>query len=646
MQRYLCILLFFIFSKPVICQHAVVDSFGQILSPSVADSFRQILSQPGIEGAKRVIAFKELSYNVLFSKPDSAMLLAQQGKQLAREINYPGGEVLCEASIGSVWWIIGDYTKANEIFLECVESSEHLKDTLSLVWSLAWLTSGYRDEGNFPEALKYCIRGMAIPKIWSSIVWNTIKGSIYQAMNKPDSALFYLLKGDLDDGYTQVLTGHTYAALGDDMRASEHYRKSLPLLSSDNNFKDLAYAYIGLARLYEKRNRTDSSIYYAKKGFTIAQSASFKKWVYETGLILSRAYEKVDPAEAFHYYKLAMAAKDSMFNIQKVTEALSSRYSEQLRQKEEETTKMNYQNKVRTYVLLATLGFFLVLALILYGNNRQKQKARAKIEKAYVDLKSTQGQLIQSEKMASLGELTAGIAHEIQNPLNFVNNFSDVNTELIDEAKQEIDKGNTNEAKTILDDLKENEQKISHHGKRADAIVKGMLQHSRASTGQKEPTDINALADEYLRLAYHGLRARDKNFNAQIKTDLDNSIGRINIVPQEIGRVILNLINNAFYAVGEKKKQADKGYEPIVTVKTKKIADKVLISVADNGNGIPQKILTKIFQPFFTTKPAGEGTGLGLSLAYDIVRAHGGEIRVETEEGKGTEFVAVVSINA
>jgi len=335
-----------------------------------------------------------------------------------------------------------------------------------------------------------------------------------------------------------------------------------------------------------------------------------------------------------------------MFNIQKVTEALSSRYSEQLRQKEEETTKMNYQNKVRTYVLLATLGFFLVLALILYGNNRQKQKARAKIEKAYVDLKSTQGQLIQSEKMASLGELTAGIAHEIQNPLNFVNNFSDVNTELIDEAKQEIDKGNTNEAKTILDDLKENEQKISHHGKRADAIVKGMLQHSRASTGQKEPTDINALADEYLRLAYHGLRARDKNFNAQIKTDLDNSIGRINIVPQEIGRVILNLINNAFYAVGEKKKQADKGYEPIVTVKTKKIADKVLISVADNGNGIPQKMLNKIFQPFFTTKPAGEGTGLGLSLAYDIVRAHGGEIRVETEEGKGTEFVAVVSINA
>jgi len=644
MQRYISILLFFIFSNPVISQHAVVDSFGQILSRSVADSFRQILSQPGIEGVKRVIAFKELSYNVLFSKPDSAMLLAQQGKQLAREINYPGGEVLCEASIGSVWWIIGDYTKANEIFLECVASSEHLKDTLSLVWSLAWLTSGFRDEGNFPEALKYCIKGMAIHKIWSSTVWNTIKGSIYQAMNKPDSALFYLLKGDLDDGYTQVLTGHAYAALSDDVRASEHYRKSIPLLSSDNNFKDLAYAYIGLARLYEKRSRTDSSIFYAKKGFTIAQSASFKKWVYETGLILSRAYEKVNPPEALHYYKLAMAAKDSMFNIQKVTETLSSRYSEQLRQKEEETTKMNYQNKIRTYILLATLGFFLVLALILYRNNRQKQKARAKIEKAYADLKSTQSQLIQSEKMASLGELTAGIAHEIQNPLNFVNNFSDVNSELLEELKMELEKGNLGAVKAITGDLVNNEEKIKHHGKRADAIVKGMLQHSRTSRGQKEPTDINKLADEYLRLAYQGFRAKDKSFNATLATDFDEGIGNVNVIPQEIGRVILNLINNGFYAVSEKAKQNVAGYEPKLTVSTRKVNGKVELRVIDNGNGMAEKVRDKIFQPFFTTKPTGQGTGLGLSLAYDIVKVHGGEIKVESKEGEGSEFIVQLPV--
>jgi len=286
----------------------------------------------------------------------------------------------------------------------------------------------------------------------------------------------------------------------------------------------------------------------------------------------------------------------------------------------------------------------LLIAFILWRNNRQKQKANYQIEKAYKDLKSTQAQLIQSEKMASLGELTAGIAHEIQNPLNFVNNFSEVNTELIDELEEEASKGNIQEIKAIAKDLKENEQKIIRHGKRADAIVKGMLQHSRVSTGQKEPTDLNALADEYLRLSYHGMRAKDKSFNATLQTGFDETIGKINIIPQDIGRVLLNLYNNAFYAVTEKKKapQSAAGggveYEPTVTVSTKKVGDKVLISVKDNGNGIPQKILDKIFQPFFTTKPAGQGTGLGLSLAYDTIKAHGGQIRAESQEGQGTTF--------
>jgi signal transduction histidine kinase len=254
------------------------------------------------------------------------------------------------------------------------------------------------------------------------------------------------------------------------------------------------------------------------------------------------------------------------------------------------------------------------------------------------NLQETQQQLIQSAKMASLGELTAGIAHEIQNPLNFVNNFSEVNKELIGEMKGEIEKGNIEVVKAIAGDIEANEEKINHHGKRADAIVKGMLQHSRASSGQKEPTDINALVDEYLRLAYHGLRAKDKSFNATMKTDFDESISNINIIPQDIGRVILNLINNAFYAVDEKKKKIGDGYEPTVSVSTKKVKDKVEIKVKDNGNGIPQKVLDKIFQPFFTTRPTGQGTGLGLSLSYDIVKAHGGDINVKTMEGEGSEF--------
>ncbi len=261
------------------------------------------------------------------------------------------------------------------------------------------------------------------------------------------------------------------------------------------------------------------------------------------------------------------------------------------------------------------------------------------------ELKLTQEQLIQSEKMASLGELTAGIAHEIQNPLNFVNNFSEVNKELLAEMNEEIRNGNFEEVKIIAKDVTGNEEKINHHGKRADAIVKGMLQHSRTSSGQKEPTDINVLADEYLRLAYHGLRAKDKSFNAKFETHLDNSIGKINIIPQDIGRVLVNLINNAFYAVTEKKKETGDGYQPTVRVSTKLIIPHsggqrgVEIRVTDNGNGIPQKVLDKIFQPFFTNKPTGQGTGLGLSLSYDIVKAHGGEIKVETKEREGSEFI-------
>jgi signal transduction histidine kinase len=289
---------------------------------------------------------------------------------------------------------------------------------------------------------------------------------------------------------------------------------------------------------------------------------------------------------------------------------------------------------------------------------RDREIAQAKeIEKAYTELKATQAQLIQSEKMASLGELTAGIAHEIQNPLNFVNNFSEVNAELIDEMQEEMDKGNLEDAKSIANDIRENELKINHHGKRADAIVKGMLQHSRTSTGQKEPTDINSLADEYLRLAYHGLRAKDKSFNATMQTDFDGSIGKINVIPQDIGRVMLNLITNAFYACTERSRMInaeknnpestsvhEQNFQPTVIVSTKKLNNKVQISVKDNGNGIPQKVLDKIFQPFFTTKPTGQGTGLGLSMSYDIItKGHGGELKVNTREGEYAEFIIVLN---
>jgi len=267
------------------------------------------------------------------------------------------------------------------------------------------------------------------------------------------------------------------------------------------------------------------------------------------------------------------------------------------------------------------------------------------LEHSIRDLRDTQAQLIQSEKMASLGELTAGIAHEIQNPLNFVNNFTEVSNELLEEMTNEMGRGNVEDARTIASDVKQNLEKVLHHGKRADAIVKGMLQHSRNSSRTKEPTDINALADEYLRLAYHGLRAKDKSFNTTMNTSFDSSIGKINVIPQDVGRVILNIIANAFYAVTERKKQGDVSYEPTVSVSTRKVAHKIEITVKDNGNGIPKRVLDKIFQPFFTTKPTGQGTGLGLSISYDIIKAHGGELKVETTEGVGSAFIIEIPIS-
>ena len=303
----------------------------------------------------------------------------------------------------------------------------------------------------------------------------------------------------------------------------------------------------------------------------------------------------------------------------------------------------SYRHKQRDFILLK-----------IHKNKIDTQNQL--LEKMLNDLKAAQAQLIQAEKMASLGELTAGIAHEIQNPLNFVNNFSEVNKDLVAEINVYLEKGNINEAKPLLSSLLENEEKISHHGQRAASIVKSMLQHSRNTSGTREPTDINVLADEYLRLAYHGFRSKDKSFNVTLKTEFDQHVGKINIVPQDIARVILNLVTNAFYAVTEKSKLSLPGYDPLVTLKTKKqiplpvgrgsveANEFVEITISDNGPGIPQSALDKIFQPFFTTKPSGQGTGLGLSLSYDIIKAHGGELKVDTKEGEFAKFIITLPI--
>lgn len=316
------------------------------------------------------------------------------------------------------------------------------------------------------------------------------------------------------------------------------------------------------------------------------------------------------------------------------------------------------RNRETMFFLACNIGLMMIIFSIsvIFDNfkiaaysevNRQKNELQSTLS----ELKNTQEQLIQAEKMASLGELTAGIAHEIQNPLNFVNNFSEVSQELIGEMLDELEEGDHEEVKVISQYITQNLEKITHHGRRAEGIVKGMLLHSRKNSGEKESININVLADEYLRLAYHGLRAKDKSFNAILKTDYDDNIGKIEVVPQDMGRVLLNLITNAFYAVNEKKSAFAKAddrtnYQPTVSIGTLREKEDICISIKDNGNGIPQQILSKIFQPFFTTKPAGQGTGLGLSLSYDIVKAHGGRLDVKTSEGEGTEFIVQLPLTS
>ncbi len=432
-----------------------------------------------------------------------------------------------------------------------------------------------------------------------------------------------------------------------------YFTKAYQLALSIGNKPTVCKTLIGLAKAQSKNKQYAEAIKNALEAVQLAETMKQSQLLRDANEVAAMAYEADGNNErAIFYLKKYKLYSDSLNNFESERASSQLKANFDLAKKESQLKEKSIQQRWIIFSAIAALSTLFVIVwvvnrnrkrvknaniLLLQKNNAiEKQKLIA--EDALHQLKATERQLIQSEKMASLGELTAGIAHEIQNPLNFVNNFSEVSAELIKEMVDEVDKGNTEEVKAIANDVVQNLEKINHHGNRAADIIKSMLQHSRSNSGVKEPTDINALADEYLRLAYHGLRAKDKSFNATMKTDFDETIGNINIIPQDIGRVILNLITNAFYVVNEKSKQVIAGYEPTVSVTTTKANGNVEINVTDNGNGIPQKILNKIFQPFFTTKPTGQGTGLGLSLSYDIVKAHGGELKVETKENEGSTF--------
>jgi signal transduction histidine kinase/Tfp pilus assembly protein PilF len=587
--------------------------------------------------------------------------LAAKIYKISQKNNDRNAEATAWTYYGQAYRLMGNYTKALECHYKAIAISTKFGNKSQIAFSYNQLGHIYKDREENDKAIDiYRIalffseegRGKIVK---AAPLMNL--GSVYLNEGKLDSSIYYSnralevlhLTSENQNIFIPSIFGDlggAYSRMNKKKEAEKYFQRAFAIVTKSDykNIKLKQGVFFTIAEHFRRNQQLDSCFYYAKMANAAVENTVFSYLMAKPAKMLSEIYDGKNADSTVKYLKIYLKTNE-VINSTRVTQQLQvMAFEEEQRKMELEQTRKEAQARIKIYFLIAVLLLVSLFGLLMLRNNKQKQKINAKLENTLANLQATQKQLVQSEKMASLGELTAGIAHEIQNPLNFVNNFSEVSTELVKEMVQEVDKGNTDEVKAIAKDVVQNLEKINHHGQRAADIVKGMLQHSRSSSGVKEPTDINALADEYFRLAYHGLRAKDKTFNATMKADFDESIGKINIIPQDIGRVVLNLITNAFYAVNEKSKQGIADNEPTVSVVTKKVNHQVEIRVADNGNGIPAKIVDKIFQPFFTTKPTGQGTGLGLSLSYDIVKAHGGELKVETKEGMGTEFIIQLPI--
>jgi two-component system, NtrC family, sensor kinase len=671
---------------------------------NLEDSLRDVIRQ-NRKDTNGVNALAILGWRI--NNADSVLLCGRQAQELSHVLMYKRGEANSLLVISKSLFGAGDISSSIQTDLEALHIYERINDNTGIASVHLMLQGIYRDGiKDYRSSLKYALYGEEIAEKNNIIGFVTFFGhrlapgflaeigQTYILMNMPDSALYYTKKAisfnELFNGYSWAFPYYLLATIqnmkGNYQSALENFRLSKTLTIQNDILRDTIQINSGISTVFKNLGELDSALYYANSvlkswNYMNSEPKNLLEALGNMGEVYKLQGEK---DSAIKYIELVHAKRDSLYNEDNNKEVQNMAFNEQLKQQELATAQANFKSKLQKLVLAVGLMGLLLVAGLLWRNNRQKQKSytilesqkrqteleREKAEQALEKLQSAQKQLIQAEKMASLGELTAGIAHEIQNPLNFVNNFSEVNTELIEEMKKEIDQANLSVIKKLANDLDANMEKITMHGKRADAIVKNMLQHSRTGGGLKEPTDINALAEEYLRLSFHGLRAKDKTFNAAMRTDFDENIGVVNIIPQDIGRVLLNIYNNAFYAVAEKKATQPEGYEPLVTVTTKlqvggekeseirnpplsagqaqsaisrQERDKlhqqsIVITIEDNGNGIPKNVLDKIFQPFFTTKPTGEGTGLGLSLSYDIIKVHGGELKVVTKEGEGASF--------
>jgi signal transduction histidine kinase len=660
-------------------------AFAQRLPDSIKATVRRYAASKKNDTA-RFWLYWNLSIDYRRNNSDSALYYGRLALKLSKQMDFKTGEA---NSLGAIDYILGEtghLAEALNMQLEALDAARVIKNKPLEAMELNSIGNSYIELGDPKTALGYYRKAQIViaPLVgqprsvigdFPALYWqkNEISniGNTFEKIGELDSALIYETKSYRDPNFPPDLMpellerlGTLKVRLGDEKEAMRLFKKGVALSFPVQVVSDRAMLYYKIAALFDKWHQPDSSILYARKSYRTAQTISLSKTMLNAATLLARVYAETKRLDsAFYYQRAEINYNDSLFGVEKFRRIQLILSNEQIRQQK----VLQEQRALRIRYLLIggiiVLLLVLIVIFILSRNNRLQKKQnrlltlqktqittqRDEIKNALDNLHKTQTQLIQSEKMASLGELTAGIAHEIQNPLNFVNNFSEVNQEMLEELKAESKKPKAERDEALetelINDLIENEQKINHHGKRADGIVKGMLEHSRGSAGQKEPTDLNKLADEYLRLSYHGLRAKDKSFNAELTTHFDPNLPKVKVSQQDMGRVMLNLFNNAFYAVNQKAKTAVAGYKPEVSVTTSTQNGQVVITVKDNGVGIPDAIKEKIMQPFFTTKPTGEGTGLGLSLTYDmVVKGHGGSIQVNSIEGEGSEFIIILPV--
>jgi signal transduction histidine kinase/Tfp pilus assembly protein PilF len=666
-------------------------------------------SESYLDEAIRIANLSQDNKGLAYAYNIKGRLFAQQGKlqeamqifEIAlnqfRSIGDKTGEANVLSNLGSIYYRMGNNKKALEHHFQSLKISEEIGNTLRIATSYNNIGTVYQQaEATIDDALnsyKKALEGFT--KIDNQPGMATVAmniGEIYFLESKLDSAIQYhelalgLCDGTLDATFPLTQLGEIYGVKGEFNTALPYHRRALSIAESLDAKYEVAQSLIGYAKTLKRQADIEGTIAVLERAKKIAIEIDAKNELLNAYMELSEIYAMKEDFEKAYTYELEVkkvsddiskSSTEQMVKQLQFDFELSQKQAEiELLQKDTELKNAAvFNQRIIIFTALGGLVLFIAISIFLFRNNLSKQKAnsllqaqkeeireqREKVESAFDQLKSAQAQLIQSEKMASLGELTAGIAHEIRNPLNFVNNFSEVSNELIVEVLDERDKPaerrNEKLIADILGDIKENLEKINHHGKRADAIVQGMLQHSRTSTGEKAMTDINALAAEYLRLSYHGMQAKDNAFNVQSKSYFDPNLPKMKVIPQDIGRVFLNIINNAFQACVNYQPTSRDGkdpqpgdlYVPTVTVKTSLVKTSsggllAQVSIADNGPGIPESIKDKIFQPFFTTKPTGQGTGLGLSLSYDIIKAHGGEIGVESTVGKGTVFTVSLPV--